>query len=58
MSNLLGIDNQTLQLLFELLKGDTELRESRSLTKQAEQALQKVEQILSQRQAHRIVDIL
>ncbi|NXS01648.1 POK10 protein, partial [Oxylabes madagascariensis] len=49
----LGITIEDLAPLFNLLKGEEELSSPRSLTQAARQALEKVQQTMSSRQAHR-----
>ncbi|NWS48812.1 POK11 protein, partial [Probosciger aterrimus] len=49
---LLGISNGDLGPLFELLKGDTDLRSPRSLGPEAIESLQKVAMAITSRQAH------
>ncbi|NXE38951.1 POK8 protein, partial [Ptilorrhoa leucosticta] len=48
----LGITTEDLALLFQLLKGEDELDSPRALTKEAEQALERVQRMLDSRQAH------
>ncbi|NXY43918.1 POK18 protein, partial [Ceuthmochares aereus] len=55
VQSLLGIDNQRLKFLFNLLKGNTDLNAPRKLTKEAEWALEQIERAIEQRQAHRVV---
>lgn len=55
---LLGINNEDLARLFELLKGDTNLNSRRTITGGAKAALQKVEQAIQKRQAYRYNPIL
>ncbi|NWH39954.1 POK11 protein, partial [Chloropsis hardwickii] len=50
---LLGLTNEDLDPLFNLLKGGDDLTAPRSLTPEAKQALEKVSQAISCRQAHR-----
>ena len=50
---LLGITNEELHPLFQLLKGDPALNSKRTLTQQAKLALQKVATAMSERQAQR-----
>ncbi|NXC90627.1 POK18 protein, partial [Cercotrichas coryphoeus] len=49
----LGLTNEDLQPLFNLLKGERELVSPRELTPEAKTAIEKVQKTLSERQAHR-----
>ncbi|NXK83162.1 POK18 protein, partial [Amazona guildingii] len=51
---LLGIDNDTFQPLFELLKGEPALNSPRQLTPEAEYTTEQVNRALTNRQAARI----
>lgn len=51
---LVGLSNQMLEPLFDLLKGDSDLNAPRRLTKRAEEALKQVENCLEQQQSFRI----
>ncbi|KAF1666201.1 hypothetical protein FQA23_0010828, partial [Aptenodytes patagonicus] len=53
---LLGIDNDMLTPLFKLLKGNPELTSPRELTTEAKQALGKISQVLTERQAQRVIE--
>uniref|UniRef100_A0A674GKQ4 Uncharacterized protein n=1 Tax=Taeniopygia guttata TaxID=59729 RepID=A0A674GKQ4_TAEGU len=49
----LGLTNEDLEPLFNLLKGERELTSPRELTPEAKTAIEKVQKALSERQAHR-----
>ncbi|RMB94011.1 hypothetical protein DUI87_29599 [Hirundo rustica rustica] len=49
----LGLTNEDLDCLFNLLKGERELVSPRELTPEAKTAIEKVQKALSERQAHR-----
>ncbi|RMC20656.1 hypothetical protein DUI87_01508 [Hirundo rustica rustica] len=51
----LGITADELALLFDLLKGDNDIRSPRSLTPEAHKALEEITNALQSRQAHRCV---
>ncbi|KAK4811180.1 hypothetical protein QYF61_019811 [Mycteria americana] len=53
---LLGITNDTLQPLFDLLRGDPALDSKRILTPEAKEALAHIKQAIQSRQAHRVHD--
>ncbi|KAK4810583.1 hypothetical protein QYF61_007320 [Mycteria americana] len=53
---LLGITNDTLQPLFDLLRGDPALDSKRILTPEAKEALAHIEQAIQSRQAHCVHD--
>lgn len=56
--SLLGINNEDLAPVFELLKGDTNLNSRRVITGGAKAVLQKVEQAIKKRQAYHYNPIL
>ncbi|RMC05679.1 hypothetical protein DUI87_17764 [Hirundo rustica rustica] len=58
MRSILGITNDELAPLFNLLKGDSNIKSHRSLTPEAREALEKIAGALQQRQAHRFVTSL
>ncbi|RMB89189.1 hypothetical protein DUI87_34451 [Hirundo rustica rustica] len=58
MRSILGITNDELEPLFNLLKGDSNIKSHRSLTPEAREALEKIAGALQQRQAHRFVTSL
>ena len=58
MRPILGITNEDLSSLFNLLRGDSNIKSPRTLTPEAQKALEKVAEIIQQRQAHRYVDSL
>ncbi|RMB88017.1 hypothetical protein DUI87_35604 [Hirundo rustica rustica] len=58
MRSILGITNDELAPLFNLLKGDSNIKSHRSLTPEAREALEKIAGALQQRQAHHFVTSL
>uniref|UniRef100_A0A8C3UJL4 Uncharacterized protein n=1 Tax=Catharus ustulatus TaxID=91951 RepID=A0A8C3UJL4_CATUS len=58
MRPILGITNEDLSSLFNLLRGDSNIKSPRTLTPEAQKALERVAEIIQQRQAHRYVDSL
>ncbi|RMC21308.1 hypothetical protein DUI87_02169 [Hirundo rustica rustica] len=58
MRSILGIANDEVAPLFNLLKGDSNIKSHRSLTPEAREALEKIAGALQQRQAHRFVTSL
>ncbi|KFO64776.1 hypothetical protein N302_08945, partial [Corvus brachyrhynchos] len=54
----LGITNDELVPVFDLLRGDCDITSLRSLTPEAQKALEKVTKALQQRQAHQCVESL
>ncbi|XP_016151665.1 PREDICTED: endogenous retrovirus group K member 18 Pol protein-like [Ficedula albicollis] len=52
MRPILGIKNEDLSPLFNLLKGDNDIKSPRTLTLEAQETLQKIAEIIQYRQAH------
>ncbi|RMC20166.1 hypothetical protein DUI87_01012 [Hirundo rustica rustica] len=55
MKPILGITNDELASLFNLLRGDCNIKSPRTLTPEAQEALERIAEVLQQRQAHRFV---
>ncbi|TRZ05402.1 hypothetical protein HGM15179_021705 [Zosterops borbonicus] len=58
MRPVLGITNDELTSLFNLLRGDCNIKSPRTLTPEAQEALERIAEALQQRQAHRFVESL
>ncbi|KAF4803484.1 endogenous retrovirus group K member 25 Pol protein-like protein [Turdus rufiventris] len=58
MRPILGITNEDLLSLFNLLRGDSNIKSPRTLTPEAQKALERVAELIQQRQAHHYVDSL
>ncbi|RMC01090.1 hypothetical protein DUI87_22356 [Hirundo rustica rustica] len=58
MRLILGVTNYELASLFNLLRGDNNIKSPRNITPEAQEALEKIAGALQQRQAHRFVTSL
>lgn len=58
MRPILGITNNDIPSLLDLLRGDNNIKSPRTLTSEAQKELEKVTEIIHQKQAHRFVELL
>lgn len=56
MRRILGITNDDLSSLLDLLRGDNDIKSSRTLTPEAQKELKKVTEVVQQKQAHCFVE--